>query len=130
MNDVVIKPSNIHGKGIFALRDFKRGEIVLDWQPCSTILSKKEVERLPIVEKQYVSVTDKRYVLLQSPARFVNHSCDANAQGILQGYATLREIRKGEEITIDYSKEKVPSLEMKCQCGSRKCVKVIKTILH
>ena len=126
MNHITIGPSLIHGKGIFALRDFTAGETVLDWQPCSTVLSKKEVELLPEVEKQYVSVVDGKYILLQSAARFMNHSCEANTKESTQGDIAFRDIQKGEEITTNYIQGKVPSLEMNCNCGSRKCVKVVK----
>jgi len=33
MKSVVVKKSKISGKGVFASRDFKKGEIVLRWRP-------------------------------------------------------------------------------------------------
>ncbi len=33
MKDIVVKKSKIIGKGVFAIRDFKKGEVVLKWNP-------------------------------------------------------------------------------------------------
>lgn len=32
-----------------------------------------------------------------------------------------REIKKGEEITVDYVLEQVPDLDFPCNCGSQSC---------
>jgi hypothetical protein len=42
--DVVIKKSEINKKGVFATRDFNKGEIILSWNP--KILKKIEIEKL------------------------------------------------------------------------------------
>ncbi len=52
-DDVIVQKSPIHGKGVFASRDFKKGEVVLHWE-ISHILSKEEVERMPEEKKRYV----------------------------------------------------------------------------
>jgi SET domain-containing protein len=59
-----------------------------------------------------------------SGAEYINHSCEPNLiSRIVKGhihYFTLRPVRKGEELTIDYhfsaDVEKVP-----CACGSKGC---------
>ena len=61
---------------------------------------------------------------------FINHSCKPNAgfRGKLSIVA-MRNIRKGEEITFDYSiSEEDPYWRMKCRCGERICRKTIRRI--
>ena len=41
MSDVIVKKSFIQDKGVFANRDFKRGEIVIEWKACSKVLTPK-----------------------------------------------------------------------------------------
>ena len=33
MSNVIVKKSKINKKGVFAVKDFKKGEIVLKWNP-------------------------------------------------------------------------------------------------
>lgn len=129
MPDVVVKKSEIHGKGVFAARDFKKGEVVIDYSTCSIPLTKEQVDELPEGEKRYVSyVGNGKWVLFKPPARFVNHSCDPNTNSKSECDIAVRDIKEGEEITADYVAEKVPGLNMKCHCGSKNCRKVIKTV--
>jgi uncharacterized protein len=59
-----------------------------------------------------------------SGAEYINHSCEPNlAARIVKGhilYVSLRDIKPGEELTVDYmfdrKVDKIP-----CSCGSRKC---------
>lgn len=128
MNDIAVKDSKIHGKGVFAARDFKKGEIVIKWSDCSEIINKKEFDKLSENEKKYVSFIDEKYVHFKEPGRFVNHSCNPNTKAINMCDRAIRKIKKGEEITSNYLYEKVPNLNMKCNCGSKNCKGVIKTI--
>lgn len=120
MEDLIVKKSKIHGKGVFANRVFKKGEIVVNWENCSEELTKEEADNLPEKEKQYLSIIEGKYILLKSPARYVNHSCESNTRATKKGDVAKREIKKGEEITADYISESVP-VKMKCNCGSKNC---------
>lgn len=122
--DVIVKKSEIEGKGIFASRDFKKGEVVIKWD-ISHQLTPEEVKKLPETEKRYIANLEGRYILMQSPAKYVNHSCDANTYADNFCDIAKRDIKKGEEITADYSKEAVPDLNMKCRCGSKNCRGII-----
>ncbi len=42
---------------------------------------------------------------MQSPEKFVNHSCEANTQVRNHGDIAIRNINKGEGITSDYGKK-------------------------
>lgn len=124
---VLIKKSKIHGKGVFANRGFKKGEIVIQWKT-QNLLTQKELEELPSKEKRYVSYfKDGKYILYGIPERYVNHSCATNTKTKNGADVAVRTIKKGEEITANYLKEGVPHLNFKCQCGSKNCKKLIKT---
>jgi uncharacterized protein len=125
MPDIIVRKSKIQGKGVFALRDFKKGEVVIKWD-ISKQLTKEETDKLPEIEKKYVAFANGKYILMQPPARFVNHSCESNTHSDNFCDVAKREIKKGEEITGDYSQDETPGFEMKCNCGSKKCKKIIK----
>lgn len=125
MRDVVVRKSRMHGKGVFAARDFSKGEVVLKWDT-SNELTEEEVDKLPEKEREHVTYLGGKYVLMKPPERYVNHSCDANTTAKNHCEIAIRDIRKGEEITADYSKECDESFRMKCSCGSRNCRKVIR----
>jgi SET domain-containing protein len=115
MSDVIVKKSKIEGFGVFAGKNFRKGEIVIQWD-FSHMLTKADLKELPEEEKRYVAYLNKKYILMQPPARFVNHSCDV----------AKRDISKGEEITSDYSGTETKDFEMKCTCGSKNCRALIK----
>jgi SET domain-containing protein len=59
-----------------------------------------------------------------SGAEIINHSCDPNLVGrVMKGhvlYMSLREIKPGEELTVDYHLDWNPPTTP-CQCGTAKC---------
>jgi len=59
-----------------------------------------------------------------SGAEFINHSCDPNLKAwIVRGhilYMSVRDIKPGEELTIDYRFDKGVE-RVVCRCGSPKC---------
>lgn len=119
--DIIIKKSKIEGMGVFANRDFKRGEIVIKWNT-DTFLSKKEAGHIPEREKRYIYPIGNRFLLQQPPARYVNHSCNPNTKVVDDASdVAIKDIRKGEEITSDYSLSFAPDEKMECNCGSRNC---------
>ncbi|MFA6526041.1 MAG: SET domain-containing protein [Candidatus Buchananbacteria bacterium] len=123
-NELTVKKSRISGLGVFANRAFKKGEIVVKW-PTDNILSAKEAENLPAKEKPYLIKSGRKYILMQSPARYVNHSCDANTKGGNKCDVAVRDIKNGEEITSDYYSEDGKD-EFICKCRSKKCKKIFK----
>jgi len=68
--DILMKKSKISGKGVFALRDFKKGEVVLKWNPKP--IKKSEINSLTSRKKTYIVNFGKKYFLMQSPERYVN----------------------------------------------------------
>ena len=51
MKTVIVKQSKIHGKGVFATKNFKKGEIVLKWDISNTI-KKQDIIKLPATIKK------------------------------------------------------------------------------
>ena len=125
MPDITIKRSRINGIGVFANRDFKKGEIILIWDT-SVPLTKEQVEKLAKDEQKYVSHFGDQYILHQPPERYINHSCDSNSFVVNSCDVAKRDIKKGEEVTTDYAQEGAPNLYLECVCGSSNCRKIIK----
>ncbi len=123
---LVVKPSKIHRWGVFAGEDIPGRRKVIEYtgERISRRETKKRCER-PL---NYIFTLDSYWALDGSVggsgAEFINHSCEPNIEArIVKGhilYFSLREIRKGEELTVDYhfdkKVEKVP-----CSCGARRC---------
>lgn len=130
--------SKISGNGSFASRDIKIGEII-------NIFGGKEyteAELDELIEKGELRIDDDVQIghdkFLAGPGDdyFTNHSCKPNA-GIKneKEITAIRNIKKGEEITIDYSTISAPAQNetkfsneewvMKCNCGTSNCRKQI-----
>ncbi|MFH1781904.1 MAG: hypothetical protein ABH835_04815 [Patescibacteria group bacterium] len=63
MKNIVVKKSKISKRGVFAVKDFKKGEIVLKWIP--KFLGKSEVEKLRNDQKHYIYKAGKnKYFLM------------------------------------------------------------------
>ncbi len=136
--DIEVKNIGAKGKGIFALKNFKKGNYILDI--CGEIIETKNLERYPEEIREHWSpigkIGDKfRFIKGGYPWKYMNHSCDSNA-GIINNreLIALRDICNGEEITIDYSSLDIESLtggkkqlSMECKCGSKNCREVIFT---
>lgn len=123
MKNILFKQSKIHGQGIFAVRNFKRGEVVITLSS-HPVLSREQIAKLPKKEKQNISFIKSKYIHMPPEGR-MNHSCDPNVFLKDFKYFAKRNIKQGEEITTDYRKESEPGFSMTCKCGSRKCKRVI-----
>lgn len=115
---VMLKPSPIEGIGVFALRDIPKGCRDMFGKPDDDsewiTVSKSEVEVLPAHTQFLIS----NYCLYDSanyfvPAQgfkkmdlsfFLNHSDMPNIISINDGdyFETIRDIKEGEELVIDY----------------------------
>jgi SET domain-containing protein len=81
-----------------------------------------EIQNLSELEKMHLDQIGKdEYEIIESPGCYINHSCDPNVEEKDRtGYA-LKDIKKDEEITIDYDKIAYLEKPFKCHCGSRNC---------
>ncbi|MFZ9242639.1 MAG: SET domain-containing protein-lysine N-methyltransferase [Sediminibacterium sp.] len=127
-----IKGNSISGYGIYAKYDL----------PKHTLLFKGEERAQRIVTKKYVDehwderekLNFRRYAYPISKDTYIlwdlqpeewspqNHSCDANCEYQGLNVITNRDIKKGEELTLDYAQFLDHTMEpFECQCGSSKC---------
>jgi len=115
-----VKPSLIHGNGLFACRAFAPGEVVLQWD-LSHLISNEQLSSLSTEERHYTHPFDATTTLLvQAPERFVNHSCDNNT--VVRDFCdvAIKSIKPGDEITSNYGADSSGS-QFPCCCGSAIC---------
>jgi SET domain-containing protein len=123
-SEVEVRPSKIQGQGLYALRAFAPGEIVLRWDLSHTI-SPELFKTLAPDERRYTHPLDEhRILVVQPPERFVNHSCDNNTEVRDFCDVAVVPIASGDEITSDYGSDG-SGLRFECVCGSRKCRGVV-----
>jgi len=117
-DDVEIRQSKC-GSGVFAVRRFLPGELVME--VTGQLIRAKDYEG-----SDFVMELDGKWCLEPAiPAAYLNHSCSPNTE-LLQltrhslGLLALCNIESGTEITFDYQ---WPALEWipKCQCGAPNC---------
>jgi SET domain-containing protein len=134
-----IKKSSIQGKGAFAIRDIKKGEVLGTMQGEATTAADfarmfAKGDKRQGIDPFQVGVSS--YIQLRKPYIYINHSYEPNVG--IRTHATLvalRPIRKGEELVYDYSAtEWTPQnfppyygthWPMACRCGSKQCRKLI-----
>ena len=127
-----VRDSKIHGRGLFAITDIAKDEIVavkgghiVDRKT----LREKIAPRLGPVEIQIdydlfiapVSNEERELAMLYS-----NHSCNPNLG--LRGeitFVAMRDIRAGEELTHDWAMTDDDDYSLECNCGAPDCRKIL-----
>ena len=119
-NDIEIRRSNISGRGVFARRQFRQGEIVLRWD-VSQKIRRDKIDSLPSEQHHFLNPFDHDFlVLLGEPERYVNHSCANNTRVEEFTDVAVRDIFSGEEITSDY-RSGGAVVDFVCCCGAPNC---------
>lgn len=111
MADITIGTGNMGGKGVYAARDFKEGEVVMKYtlKP----LTFKELKALSPEDYAATHNVSGQIYLYPEPARYVNHSETPNIRNDhkQQANIALRDIKTGELITVDARHDDVPVLK-------------------
>ncbi len=105
MSDVFIGKGKLAGKGVYAARDFKEGELIKSYNLKS--LTQSEYDALPKREKMFTHSFWNQIYLFPEPSRYTNHSANPNTRPDLRrmcDYA-IRPIKKGEMITTNATTE-------------------------
>jgi len=125
--------------GVFTTEDIKEGELIFrNWNDSCTRLTIRQVKKLPqpyklIFEKYSTEIEPYVYVgpyenddIESQIDYFINHSCDPNGWLISDSdVAAKRDIKAGEQITIDYATFIIHEFESsridQCLCGASNC---------
>ena len=134
------KKSPLHGSGLFAARNIKKGEQVIEY--IGDKVTKREGDKradkqIKKAEKNkkngmvYVFELNKKYDIdggvARNYARFINHSCDPNCEVEITNneiwISSIKRIKKGAELSYNYGYPFDTDYEDHiCKCGSKKCV--------
>ena len=122
---VVVGPSRIDDRGLFARETIAVGTVVL--RLGGRLVTSNELAQLiaggPYVDS--ITVDEDAHLVLPPAtiAHFGNHSCDPNLWHVgAYELATRRRVRAGEELTLDYATNSgAEGFEMECRCGSEQC---------
>ena len=138
VKNVRVGKSGVHGKGVFAARDIRKGARIIEYT--GERIPWKEAQELPPHDPAnpyhtfFFSLDDGNVINAAvggNEARWINHSCEPNCEtderrGRIYVHA-LRALKKGEELFYDYCLEpaerRTKKLEsfFKCNCGSTRC---------
>jgi SET domain-containing protein len=139
---ITIKTSPIHGKGVFAAKQIKKGDAIIEYKG-ERISWKLAEKRHPHDPKDpnhtfYFSLEGGRVIDAKyggNAARWINHSCKPNCEtqeGSFGGEPRVfiyakRTLKVGEELFYDYSLDiegpitKELKKDYECRCGAKKC---------
>jgi SET domain-containing protein len=121
-----IRESRIHERGVYALEPIPARHKVIEYT--GERISRRETKKRGQGDITYLFTLDDYWTLDGafggSGAEIINHSCDPNLYSwIFKGhilYMSLRAIRCGEELTVDYRfSDKIE--KVRCACGSPGC---------
>jgi SET domain-containing protein len=126
-----VRPSPIHGAGLFAKHAIARGDIVAvkgghvltaaQWADLEPALGPADIQ---IAEDLFIAPVEQTQ--RDGSMLYTNHSCDPNLA--IQGQivlVTMRDVAPGEELTIDWATTDDGDYEMECHCGSPRCRRTV-----
>jgi len=133
-----VRRSRVHGRGVFALRRIRKGTRIVEY------LGDRVSHREADLRYEHKDISDNHTFLFivdrgvvidggtnGNDARFINHSCDPNAESLIDDrrvfIEAIRTIQPGEEITYDYQigrdRTDPPNVDeiFACRCGADSC---------
>lgn len=143
LDKIEIKNSEIDRKGVFAKKDIKKGEKIIEYvgkrltKEESDIQADRQLEMHSgnpgDVGEVYIFELNDKYdidgFVDWNPARFINHSCSPNSETEIEDdkiwIIATEDIKKGEEISYNYGYDFEDYKDHPCKCGSTNCVKYI-----
>jgi hypothetical protein len=110
-DDVVIGKGVMSGKGLYAARDFEKGEIVIKYE-----LIPLTFQELKFLDPENYAATHNvngQIYLYPEPVRYVSHSKSPNVKNdhVRRADIALRDIKKGELLTVDARHDDIPVLK-------------------
>jgi len=137
---IQVRRSGVHGRGVYAIRKIKKGEIIIEYK--GQMVTWKEAEgRHPHNPKDpdhtfFFHIDDKHVIDAAyggNAARWINHACKPNCESDVdeQQYRVfikaLHRIEPGEELFYDYGLvideryTKKLKKQFACHCGAKRC---------
>lgn len=124
---IEVRPSPIDGKGCFAAVPFRKGRKIAELTG-ERVARVEAARRMRGRRRLHICALDHYWGVDASRGgngtQYVNHSCEPNSfmrvtSGHIIIYA-LRDIRPGEELTLDYGVTYHPDTK-RCLCGAASC---------
>jgi hypothetical protein len=123
-----VRPSRIHGKGLFATCAIERDEIVAVKGGHIVTGSVLREKIAPILGPVEIQIDNDLYIAPVNPEEregsmlYSNHSCDANVgiRGEIT-FVAIRDIAAGEELTHDWCTTDDGDYRVECSCGAPNC---------
>ena len=130
MKNIYISTSPIAGKGVVAAEHVKKGESIQIFKGKEkSYIVKNKRDSISNSYMNWIGIAKNHWIDPKKPYKFLNHS--RNPSVGIKGRATLvalRDMREGEEVTIDYSIiEGDPRWKMACTCGAENCRGIIRS---
>jgi hypothetical protein len=113
-----IRETGQYGWGLFALREFQAGALVMRG---------RALESGPAKDKHTVQTDWNTHAMMDLPARFVNHVCNVANVGIKKNdvgaydFHALGRICVNEELLWDYETSEYEIEGFVCSCGKPSC---------
>src|SRR5512132_4287790 len=127
-----VRESKIHGRGLFAIADIAKNEIVAV-KGGHIVDGKTLREKItPVLGPVEIQIGDDLFIApvsdeeRESSMLYSNHSCDPNL-GILGEitFVAMRDICAGEELTHDWAMTDDDDYSIECNCGAPDCRKTL-----
>ncbi len=123
-----VKPSSIHGFGIFARHDLPEDTRVLEY--IGERLTKAESLRRRMLGNFFVFIVTDQFdidgAVDWNPARFINHSCTPNCDARMEDeriwIIARRDLHAGEELSFNYGYNLEDYEDHVCRCGAQECL--------
>jgi D-alanine-D-alanine ligase-like ATP-grasp enzyme len=132
--------NSVSGYGIYAGANISRGEIVFRGEEkAQRVVSKDHVmknwedDKIRLFSEYAYPVGKDVFILWdRNPSEWApqNHSCNANTEYIGLDVVAMRDIKKDEELTLDYARFLGEDMKpFECSCGSNNCRGLIRGLL-
>jgi uncharacterized protein len=135
---ILVRDSNVHGRGVFATRRIEKGERIVEYlgeRVSHDEADRRYEEKAENDSHTFLFIVDSKTVIDAgtdgNDARFFNHSCDPNCESVVEKrrvfIEALRAIEPGEEMSYDYQiyrdhddPENIDEI-FACRCGFANC---------
>jgi SET domain-containing protein len=127
-----VRESKIHGRGLFAIADIAKNEIVAVKGGHIVDRTTLREKITPLLGPVEIQIGDDLFIAPVSDEErelsmlYLNHSCDPNlgARGEIT-FVAMRDIRAGEELTHDWAMTDDDDYSIECNCGAPDCRKTL-----